>query len=150
MDLERLQKQLEVEEGLRNLAYKDSKGIWTIGIGHNLETRPIPDAAIKLIFEEDIDTVVKLLDKYLPWWRKLDGVRQNALINLGFNLGVGPSDEDKDGKLLTFKNTLKAFESGDYPAAATGLRNSLWFKQVGKRGVRVSKMVECGEWPNDI
>ena len=150
MDLDRLQKQLETEEGKRNQAYKDSKGIWTIGIGHNVETRPISDLAVKVIFEDDVNTVVQLLDKYLSWWRNLDVVRQNALINLGFNLGVGPSEEDKDGKLLTFKNTLKDFESGDYTAAANGLRNSLWFKQVGKRGVRVSKMVETGEWPNDI
>lgn len=150
MDLDRLQKQLEIEEGVRNLAYKDSKGIWTIGIGHNVETRPISDLAVKVIFEDDVNIVVELLDKYLPWWRGLDVVRQNALINLGFNLGVGPSEEDKDGKLLTFKNTLKYFESGDYTAAANGLRNSLWFKQVGKRGVRVSKMVETGEWPNDL
>lgn len=150
MDLERLQKQLEIEEGKRNLAYQDSKDIWTIGIGHNLETRPIPDMAVKIIFESDVDTVVELLDKYLPWWRNLDEVRQNALVDLGFNLGVGPSQEDKDGKLLTFKNTLQCLKTGDYTGAANGLASSLWYKQVGTRGKRIVKMVTTGEWPDDI
>lgn len=150
MDLERLQKQLELEEGKRNLAYKDSKGIWTIGIGHNVETRPISDLAVKIIFEDDVSTVVELLDKYLPWWRGEDVVRQNALIDLGFNLGVGPSPEDKEGKLLTFKNTLKAWKEGDYVGASNGLAASLWYKQVGSRGRRIVKMVQTGEWPDDI
>lgn len=150
MDLERLQKQLEVEEGKRNLAYQDSKGIWTIGIGHNVETRPISDLAVKIIFEDDVNTVVELLDKYLPWWRNEDAVRQNALIDLGFNLGVGPSEEDKEGKLLTFKNTLKCWKEKDYVGASNGLAASLWYKQVGSRGKRIVKMVSTGEWPNDI
>jgi lysozyme len=150
MDLERLQKQLEVEEGKRNLAYKDSKGIWTIGIGHNVQERPISDLAIKVIFEEDVDTVVKLLNKYLPWWKNLDTVRKNALIDLGFNLGVGPSVEDSTGKLLEFKNSLKYLEHGDYIKCGDGFVNSLWYRQVGVRGKRLVEMIRSGEWPEDI
>ena len=150
MDLERLQKQLEVEEGKKNIAYKDSKSIWTVGIGHNIQERPISDLAIKIIFEEDVDTVVKLLNKYLPWWKNLDTVRQNALINLGFNLGVGPSVEDSQGKLLEFKNSLKSLECGDYIKSGDGFSNSLWYRQVGVRGKRVVEMIKTGEWPSDI
>ena len=146
MDLERLQKQLSLEEGVRNLAYKDSKGIWTIGIGHNIETRPISDLAVKVIFEQDVDTVVSLLDKYLPWWKELDDVRQNALVDLGFNLGVGPSSEDPTGKLLLFTGTLEVLKNKDYEECAKHLEGTLWYKQVGSRALRVVKMIRTGEW----
>ena len=33
--------------------------------------------------------------------------------------------------MLTFKNTLKAMEQGRYQDAADGMKNSLWYRQVG-------------------
>jgi len=150
MDLDKLQKQLTLEEGSKNKAYKDSKGIWTIGIGHNLEARPISDLAVKVIFEEDVDFVVKLLNKYLTWWTTLDTVRQNALIDLGFNLGVGPSSEDPTGKLLLFTGTLEVLKDKNYEECAKHLESTLWYKQVGSRAIRIVQMIRHGEWPNGL
>lgn len=150
MNLEKLYRQLTIEEGKSNKLYKCPAGYNTIGIGHNLDAKPISDLAIETIFEDDVDEVIVLLDKYLPWWRDQNEVRQNALIDLGFNLGIGPSEEDENGKLLTFRNTLAAFKRNDFTGAANGLSNSLWYKQVGTRGARIVKMVLTGEWPDDI
>ena len=48
-----LQAQLTVDEGHKNFMYKDTKGIPTIGIGHNLN-KPISDRAVQVIFEDDM------------------------------------------------------------------------------------------------
>ena len=121
------------------MMYKDSLGIETIGIGHNLRDKPISDKVIDLLFEEDLKEVEVLLDKNLPWWAEQDEVRQAALIDLCFNMGIG--------SLMGFRNTLAAWKAGDYSGASVGLQNSKWYTQVGNRGPRIVKMVETGEWP---
>lgn len=149
MNLEKLQKQLEQEEGCPPRTYLDSKGILTGGIGHNLIDEPepgfdrvgiiVPKDMVAKWFQKDIQDAIDDLDRNLPWWRDLDDVRQNALLNLCFNMGWTG--------LSTFKNTLKAFEIGDYWTAANGIRTSKYAMDVGKnRSGRVANMIEKGEW----
>lgn len=128
----------------RLFPYKDSKGILTIGIGRNLEERGISEAEALMLLANDIGDHVALLDKYLPWWRQMSEARQRALANMAFNLGVGPTPEQPEGKLLTFKNTLAAMERGDYEAAANGMSASAWAKQVGIRATRLVQMMREG------
>lgn len=143
MDLNKLEKLLELHEGKRNLMYVDSEGVPTIGIGHNLQ-KPISDKAVSVIFQDDIKEVFTLLDKYLPWWRTMSENRQLVIADMAFNLGVGPSSEDPTGNLLEFKNTLKAMREGRYNDAAEGMGNSKWAVQVGSRAVRLQKMMREG------
>lgn len=124
-------------EGRRQIAYKDSVGIWTVGVGHNLQT-PISDDAIDVILADDLRNVEAALDSYLPWWRSEGWPRQLALVDLCFNLGING--------LLQFRNTLAAWEKHDYEGAARGLMDSKWYGQVGKRGPAVVQMVRGG-WP---
>lgn len=149
MNLEKLETQLALEEGCPKATYLDTKGILTGGIGHNLEAHPeagfdrvgvnVPADLVTQWFRDDIQDAISDLDAKLPWWRNQDDVRQNALLNLCFNMGIGG--------LLTFKNTLAAWKSGDYAGAAAGLRNSQYARDVGKtRSGRVADMVEKGEW----
>lgn len=144
MNLEKLSAELERDEGVELRLYKDSKGIWTIGVGRNLQDRGISREEANYLLRNDIVTHLELLDRHLPWWRDLDEVRQRVLANMAFNLGVGPSDEDPNGKLLTFKNTLAAMARGDYAAAADGMAASAWAKQVGPRAVRLVAMMRAG------
>ena len=137
MDREALKAQLVIDEAKRNRLYKDSVDKWTIGVGHNIEDKGLSDTVISIILDEDIDEKVALLDKYLPWWRKMDEPRQNVLANMAFNMGVGPSPEEPLGQLLTFRRTLVAMETGNYAAAAAGMAASLWARQVGKRAERL-------------
>jgi lysozyme len=68
-------------------------------------------------------------------------VRQVALANLAFNLGIHG--------LAQFRNTLAAIERGDWPAAVQGLRQSLWYRQVGKsRSDRILHMIGTGAYPS--
>ena len=97
------------------------------------------------MLKNDIAEHCALLDRHLPWWKNMDEVRQRALANMAFNLGVGPSDEQPTGKLLTFKNTLAAMARGDYEAAANGMSSSAWAKQVGIRATRLVEMMRSGQ-----
>lgn len=138
MNVAKVRALLELNEGRRNRMYRDTKGIETIGIGHNLRDRAISNRAIDVIFEDDLADHTAELFAVLPWAKDQDEVRQAALIDLAFNLGLP--------KLLLFKNTLAAWRIGAYENAALGLRHSEWFLQVGRRATRIVKMVETGRW----
>lgn len=144
MNLERIRNQLKMDEGRMLRVYKDSVGKLTVGYGRNISDRPFSEDEITLMLENDIRRTVELLDIHLPWWRNLSERRQDVLINMAYNMGVGPSQEDPTGKLLTFKNTLRAMREGDVQAVLSGLRTSLWAKQVGKRATRLIAEWEQG------
>ncbi|MBC3931967.1 glycoside hydrolase family protein [Undibacterium curvum] len=134
------------DEGMRASPYKDTKGILTVGVGHNLQAHPLPgeaypmtDARIKAVLASDLKALFADLDTRLTWWRGLDEVRQRVIANMAFNLGVSG--------LLQFKNTLADAQRGDYIAAATGMRASLWAKQVGGRATRLSEAMQTGIMP---
>lgn len=144
MNLDRVRNQLKLDEGRMLRVYKDSVGKLTAGYGRNISDRPFSEDEITLMLENDIKRTVELLDEYLPWWRELSERRQEVLINMGYNMGVGPSEKDPTGKLLTFKNTLRAMHDGDTASVLSGLRSSLWAKQVGKRATRLIAEWEQG------
>lgn len=146
MNLEKLKKSLVEDEGLRLKPYLDTAvpPKITIGVGRNLTDKGISLEESELLLENDIQIVITLLNKYLPWWKNLSEERQNVLANLAFNMGIGPSKEEPTGKLLTFKNTLKAMEEGRIEDAAKGLETSLWYKQVGKRASRLVNLYRKG------
>lgn len=134
-------RQLRDEEGEVFHAYQDHLGYWTIGVGHLIDKRRggrISARISELILNEDIDAATTELDKRIPWWRKLDEVRQAVLLGMAFQMGI-------DG-LLGFKNTLRMVESGDYDAAGKGMLNSLWARQTPERAKRMSDQMKTGEW----
>jgi lysozyme len=132
-----LRSQLEVDEDKRYKPYRCSKGALTIGIGHNLDAKPISEAAVQQIFNDDFNDVIHDLNTKLPWWKNLDEVRQQVLANMCFNLGIS--------KLLKFKDTLEHLRTGHFALAADAMVNSLWYKQVGMRSRRLVAMMRTGE-----
>lgn len=147
MQRELLREDLKRDEGVVPYVYQDSFGYWTIGIGRLVDKRKggrLSMDEIEFLLNNDIAAKETLLDKYLPWWRQMSEPRQRALCNMAFNLGVGPSPEDPEGNLLTFKNTLAAMERGDWAAVDAGLASSLWAKQVGPRADKIRKLFKGG------
>jgi lysozyme len=136
MNRDRLKRQLEIDEDRRKKAYRCSAGFLSIGVGRNLDANGLRDKEIDFMLENDIDEVVALLDKHLPWWKNMTDARREVLANMCFNLGIG--------KLLGFKNTLAFMEQGRYEAAARGMEASMWYRQVGDRAKRLVKMMEEG------
>ncbi len=111
-------------EGVRLTPYKDTRGILTIGIGHNLE-KGISQEACDFIFKQDIDAAEALLNAKCPVFAQLDANRQVVLLDLCFNLGING--------LLCFKKMLAALEKKDYNLAAKELMDSRYAKQVPNR-----------------
>ena len=137
--------ELRRDEGVVEHEYKDSLGYSTIGVGRLIDKRKgggLSNDEIDYLLSNDIKRTTADLDKHLPWWRKLSPVRQRVMINMAFNLGIGSAA--KGTGLLGFKNTLAMIEAGRWDAAAAGMLNSKWAKQVGDRAVRLSKMMKEG------
>ena len=133
---------IEHHEGRRKSMYQCTAGKNTIGVGHNLDANPISDAAINQILDDDYRATLKTLNSNIPFAGGLDWVRQAALVDLVFNMGIGT--------LLTFTHTLDALEKLDFEAAADGLKDSKWFHQVGMRGPRIVAMIRTGQWPAEV
>ncbi|MCR1770736.1 glycoside hydrolase family protein [Burkholderia glumae] len=127
--------ELTRDEGRRLKPYVDTVGKITIGVGRNLTDVGISDDECDLLLTHDVASAVAWLDAELPWWCRLDPVRQRVVVNMAFNLGA---------KLLTFKNTLGAMERGDYAVAAAGMLASKWARQVGARADRLAGMMRAG------
>lgn len=140
--------ELERDEGVKKLPYLDSRGIQTIGVGHNMEASPLPDDwtfpltdnQVSTLLTDDIQKVIHDLDKKLPWWSGMCEVRQRVIVNMCFNLGIG--------KLLGFHNTLTCMKTGDYIGAAAGMSASAWAVQVGNRATRLISAMTSGEMPS--
>ena len=133
-----LQEQLMRDEGLRLKAYQDSRGVWTIGVGHNLEARAIPREAAVLIFEADLADTILDVGKALPWVATLDEPRRAAVLNMAFNLGVAG--------LLEFRRALAAMQRQEWAEAAKEMLDSDWATQVGPRAHRLAQQMETGSW----
>lgn len=138
MDHIKLAAQLEIDEDRRTKPYKCTSGKLTIGVGRNLDDRGLSDDEIDYILQNDITIVEQELDAQLPWWREMNDVRQNVLANMCFNLGIK--------RLKGFVNTLEMMKNKRYDAAALGMMNSLWARQVGDRAKRLSTMMRTGEF----
>ena len=112
------------------------KGRLTACIGRNIEDVGFSEATKDQMLDEDIDACVRELDRRFPWFATLDTVRQRAMVDLAFNLGIG--------KLLTFKRFLAAMARGDWDRAGDELVDSDYYRQVGRRGPVIERMIRSG------
>ena len=133
---------MRFHEGVRNKVYKDHLGIETIGVGRNLVDRGLSDEEVDYLLTNDITIVENELDNGLSWWRDLDEVRQRALADLAFNMGLP--------RLHGFVKMLDALQRRDYHAAADELLDSKYAKQVGERSNRVAEMIRTGADSTDF
>jgi lysozyme len=132
-------KELRRDEGVIPHAYQDSLGWWTIGVGRLIDRRKggrLTDEEIDFLLSNDIKECVNDLNRVLPWFKDLTPVRQRVLVNMRFNLGLQG--------LLSFKNTLRFIENGQYEQAAGGMLDSKWATQVGQRANRLAEMMRRG------
>lgn len=135
-------KQLYQEEGSRSHVYQDSEGWWTIGIGRLVDRRRggkgLTIEEQLYLLRNDIAELDAALDAKIPWWKTLTEPRQSVLLCMAFQMGV-PG-------LLSFRQTLKAVQRGDYELAAQNMLVSLWAQQTPWRAKRMSKQMRTGEW----
>lgn len=130
------------EEGRRHDAYRDTLGVWTIGIGHTgpevHEGLVWDDRQIDGAFFRDVAHAYDGLAAGLPWIDHLDPVRKSYLISMAFQLGVRG--------VMGFPHTLAALRDQRWNDAAGGVRDSLWHKQTFLRAERCARAFETGAW----
>ena len=111
-------------EGYRSHAYKDTEGVMTIGYGLNIDdgiSEPLAAAILEFIVNERKVS----LSNMLPFWDKLSTGRQNVFINMAYNLGIP--------RFLGFSRMIAAAERGNVEGVCREMRESKWYKQVGRR-----------------
>ena len=144
-DAEKLRAELIRDEGLRLMAYRDTLGNPTIGVGHLIgrgeSFTAISQSFAMELLDADIQTAQRRLNNIYPAWREFDDVRQRAMLNLTFNLGY---------RLADFTRFLHAAKSGDWEKAADHLTQSRWYRQVKRRGPRIVHAIRTGtEWEGE-
>ena len=133
MNIERLRETITRHEGSRLNMYQDTLGIWTIGVGHNIEEKGISPAVMELMLDEDIEEAISELKRSVSFFSKMPEQVQEALVNLSFNMGIP--------RLMQFKKTLSYLRDGDFEAAADELLDSRYAEQVGRRADEVAEMI---------
>jgi lysozyme len=131
-------------EGVRNKPYKDSLGLWTVGVGHLIGdgktlppewNREFSDKEIMNLFQKDY-THHKEAAQAIPGFNNLNTNGQAALIDLTFNMGPVWWK-----KWPTF---TKQLSSGDIEGAAKNLEGSKWYGQVGSRAPKIVALLRAG------
>ena len=138
---EKLIEMLKVHEGVETHAYKCSASKITVGVGRNVDPEGgigLSDDEVDYLLQNDIDRVVSELDSEYDWFAGLDDVRQDAMIDISFNLG--------QTRLRAFKNALAGMASGDWNEAADQFMDSSWSGQVGNRAKELTQMIRTGSY----
>lgn len=139
--MSKLTAQLRRHEGVRSHFYRCTSGLATIGVGRCIEegSLGLSDDEIDYLLENDIKRCKAELLAF-SWFTDLDSVRQDAMVNLLFNLGMT--------RLMGFRNALAAMENSDFQKAADEFMDSRWATQVGNRADEVCEMIRTGRYPS--
>lgn len=138
MNRQRLVDQLVVHEGLRRKPYLDTVGKTTIGVGRNLADVGISTEEAYFLLGNDIDRALKAAQTF-EWFAGLSDVRQNAIVELIFNMGL-----EKFKQFIRFR---AAMATGYYEKAAAELTDTPWERQVGpNRSGKIIAMIKDGAW----
>ena len=139
MDIEKLRKQLEIDEGCVYKIYNDHLGYATFGIGHlvtesdpeqgqSLGT-PVSSERVAEAFDSDIETVLSDCNILYPDFEDLPEEAQQIIANMMFNLGRP--------RLSKFVGMKRGVDAEDWDTAADEMVDSRWYRQVGARAERL-------------
>ena len=139
MNLRELQKQLEIDEGVKYEIYLDHLGYPTFGIGHLItktdgESRqdvgtPISEERVRECFEADVLSVIGDCNRLYDDFDELPEEVQQIIANMMFNLGYT--------RLSKFRGMKRGVDARDWNAAAREMVDSRWYQQVSNRAERL-------------
>ena len=152
---EDVKQMIMANEGYKNKPYKDSRGLWTVGVGHligNGKKMPIVDPKhpelgmitenrvfsakeIRTIFDKDFDEHL-LAAEQSPGWSLSNDAGKAGLIDLTYN--VGPYWYKK------LKDAAELLKDGKFSDAAEKLEKTGWYKQVKGRAVATVSLIRSG------
>jgi lysozyme len=135
---------IKQHEGVRTKPYKDSLGLWTVGVGHLIgDGKSLPPewnrefsmGEVDSLFAQDYKHHKEAAQK-IPGYEQLNATGKAALTDLTFNMGPGWYKK--------WPNFTKALASGDTEGAARSLEDSKWYSQVGNRAAKIVAMIRNG------
>jgi len=131
---------LRRHEGVRDKVYLCSAGYETIGVGRNIseDGLGLSEDEINFLLNNDIKRVREELTEEYYWFAGLNDARQDAMIDLSFNLG--------QTRLRGFVKALEAMSREEFENAADEFMDSRWSEQVGDRAVEVTEIIRTGEY----
>ena len=139
MDLYKLRKELERDEGVVHKVYLDHLGWPTFGIGHLIMAddpeygydlgTPISEDRVIEVFEDDVQSVLSDCEKLYIQFEHLPEEVQLIIANMMFNMGYT--------RLSKFKGMKCGVDTRDWNEAANEMVDSRWYKQVTKRANRL-------------
>ena len=138
--MQKLLDMLKRHEGVESHVYRCSAGFETIGAGRNISKSGLglSDDEVDYLLENDIVRVIKELSSEYPWFKDLDDVRKDAIIDISFNLGAT--------RLRGFERALAAMDAADYKTASLEFLDSKWSRDVKGRSTELAYMIEMGEY----
>lgn len=153
---------VERHEGLKKQVYCDQCGVglaksaagWrcrcfqlnrtpgnlTVGVGTRVDGPGITSQEARAIAVLHISEIEQQLDVQ-PFFHRLDQVRQAAVIDLAFNIGVEGA--------LKFTDAIACLEKNDFDGAADAVLHSKWASQVPTRAADCAFMLRTGVFPFD-
>ena len=120
---------IQQREGVRFVAYKDVKGIWTIGVGHTgpevVQGLVWNAEQVKSALQSDLKTAMDAINSLVKV--TLTQNQFDALVSFVFNVGVGAFSKSTMLKLINQKDFAGAtlqFDRWNIPSSIIGRRNS--------------------------
>ena len=139
MDLEKLRKQLEIDEGVKYEIYNDHLGYPTFGIGHlvipsDIEYREdvgtrVSEERVRECFDKDVQSVLRDCTLLYKDFDELPEEVKQIIANMMFNMGYT--------RLSKFKGMKRGVDARDWNKAADEMVDSRWYKQVTNRANRL-------------
>lgn len=145
-------KVFDLDEGVQAKAYRDSKGLWTIGRGHligeHLADLKLSQHIIDELFKEDLSIAVREAKLVVGsvFFESISLARQIALTSMLYTLG--------HNKFLKFEETIEAMKREDWDEVAHRILSAKWARDVDPRqrpgegrDDRVAYMFKFGTFP---
>ena len=145
-EFENIKQMVIANEGWKTKPYKDTRGYWTVGVGHLINPkspktlpkewdRELSNEEVRQLFEKDFDEHLKQAQK-TPGWDKANEAGKAGLVDLTYNMG---------GWWYTkFVKAAALLKEGNFKDAALELKNSDWYKQVGGRAPVTISLISSG------
>jgi len=142
MNHTRLETQLRKHESYRKHPYRDTEGVLTVGYGRNLDANGVSRGEARFMLKNDMAVAEGEARSRFPFFKDLDPIRQEVLVNMMYNLGWP--------RLRTFVKMIEALKDKDYLLAAAEMLDSKWHSQVKGRAEELAELMKTGSDEKEI
>lgn len=131
MKIQELKESIKLSETLSLKPYVCPAGKLTIGYGRNLQDSGITKFESELLLENDLFDIKLKLEDTFDWYKNLDDVRQNVIIEMVYNMGLR--------NFTKFKKTIEYLKQKQYLNASVEMLDSKWHEDFKKYDMQDGK-----------